>query len=38
LHQVYDTAGYGKYIYKESPDPPLEEFDAVWAEELLRST
>ena len=36
LHRVYDAAGYEKYIYEESPDPPLAQPDAAWAEQLLQ--
>lgn len=35
LHRVYDAAGYGKYIYQESPQPPLPPDDAAWAEQFL---
>jgi hypothetical protein len=36
LHQVYEAARYGKYIYEEQPNPPLAESVAAWAEEILR--
>jgi hypothetical protein len=34
LHQVYDAADYGKYIYAETPQPPLLPRDAEWAQSL----
>jgi hypothetical protein len=35
LHQVYDAANYGKYVYLEDPEPPLAPDDAVWARQLV---
>ncbi|MBI3822683.1 MAG: DUF4058 family protein [Planctomycetes bacterium] len=35
LHGVYDRAGYGDYIYKDTPSPPLRPEDAAWAAALL---
>jgi hypothetical protein len=35
LHHVYDLAGYGKYIYRETPQPPLTPNDAVWARQFV---
>jgi hypothetical protein len=35
LHRVYDAAGYGKYIYAETPQPPLSEEDAAWARQFV---
>ncbi|HEV3079621.1 MAG TPA: DUF4058 family protein [Gemmataceae bacterium] len=35
LHQVYDAADYGKYIYSESPQPPLSEDVAGWARQFV---
>jgi hypothetical protein len=35
LHQVYDAADYGKYIYLEDPEPPLTPDDAAWARPLV---
>jgi len=35
LHEVYDLAGYGKYVYSETPDPPLGPEDAEWAKAIL---
>jgi hypothetical protein len=34
LHRVYEGADYGKYIYTETPQPPLSAEDAVWARQL----
>jgi hypothetical protein len=36
LHRTYDAAGYAKYIYQETPDPPLREDDAAWACEIAK--
>jgi len=35
LHRVYDSAGYGSYIYENSLEPPLSDADAPWAKEIL---
>jgi hypothetical protein len=35
LQRVYDAAGYAKYIYDESPQPPLSPEDAAWAAEQI---
>jgi hypothetical protein len=35
LHEVYDAADYGKYIYAEKPQPPLLPADEAWARGLL---
>ncbi len=35
LHRVYDAAGYAKYVYAETPEPPLSAEDRAWAESLL---
>ncbi len=35
LHQVYDGADYGKYIYAEMPDPALSRDDAAWAQQFV---
>jgi hypothetical protein len=35
LHQAYDAANYGKYIYADRPQPALPPADAQWAEQLL---
>ena len=31
LHRIYDSAGYGYYIYDRSPEPALTPGDAEWA-------
>ncbi len=31
LDRTYDLAGYGKYIYQETPEPPLSAQDERWA-------
>jgi hypothetical protein len=35
LHQTFDAADYGKYIYGEIPEPPLPPEDAAWAQEFV---
>ncbi len=35
LHRVYDDAEYGKYIYMETPQPPLAPDDDAWARSLV---
>jgi hypothetical protein len=35
LHRVYDAADYGKYIYVEAPEPPLNPEDAAWARQFV---
>jgi hypothetical protein len=35
LHRVYDAAQYGKYIYTETPEPPLSAEDQAWAQQFL---
>nr|WP_044201114.1 DUF4058 family protein [Oscillochloris trichoides] len=38
LHALYDRSGYDLRLdYKRPPEPPLDEADAAWAEELLRT-
>lgn len=37
LHRTYDAAGYGRYIYQETPEPPLRPEDAAWAQQFLPS-
>src|SRR5207253_8965878 len=37
LHRVYDAADYGKYIYGETPQPPLSVSDAAWARQFATS-
>jgi hypothetical protein len=36
LDRAYDAADYGKYIYAETPEPPLSDEDAAWARSILR--
>ena len=36
LHDQYDAASYGDYIYGGTARPPLFAADAKWAEEILR--
>jgi hypothetical protein len=38
LNRVYDEAGYARYIYRASPEPPLSAADAEWARQLLAAT
>jgi hypothetical protein len=38
LNRVYDAADYGKYIYSETPEPPLSAEDAAWAQQLLKES
>jgi hypothetical protein len=35
LDRVYDAANYNKYIYGETPQPPLTADDAAWAHQLV---
>jgi hypothetical protein len=35
LHNSYDDADYGKYVYQEAPDPPLSVDDAAWARQFV---
>jgi hypothetical protein len=35
LDRSYDAGGYGKYIYREIPEPPLSESETVWAREFV---
>lgn len=35
LDRTYDAAQYGKYIYAETPDPPLSPEDDAWAKQIL---
>ena len=34
LDRAYDSAGYDKYVYAESTDPPLSAADAAWARQF----
>lgn len=36
FRKAFESAGYGGYIYKGSPEPKLNQDDTVWAEALLR--
>lgn len=38
LHEIFDAADYGKYIYAEKPHPPLLPADEAWARSLLPAT
>jgi hypothetical protein len=35
LDRTYDAANYGKYIYDETPQPPLSEEQLAWARQFL---
>jgi len=35
LDRVYDSAGYGFYIYRSAPEPALSAEDAAWAQQFL---
>jgi hypothetical protein len=35
LHRAYDAAEYGKYIYNETPEPPLSSDDETWARAVV---
>ena len=35
LDLAYDGADYGKYIYQETPDPPLSAEDNAWASQFV---
>jgi Protein of unknown function (DUF4058) len=35
LNRTYDAAGYGDYVYSETPEPPLSPEDAAWAKSLI---
>ena len=37
LDHTYDAADYGKYIYGETPQPPLSASDAAWARPFVTS-
>jgi hypothetical protein len=38
LNAAYDDVDYGKYIYGESPEPPLSPEDAAWARQFVPGT
>ncbi len=35
LHRIYDSAGYGYYIYDRPPEPALSPGDAEWARSFI---
>jgi hypothetical protein len=35
LDHIYDSAGYGYYVYLTEPEPPLSAEDIAWARQLL---
>lgn len=35
LDRAYDAADYGKYIYGETPEPPLSEEQLAWARQFI---
>jgi hypothetical protein len=35
LDRVYDSAGYGYYIYQSEPEPALSSDDAAWARQYI---
>ena len=35
LDRTYDEAGYARYIYEQSPEPPLSDADTQWARQIL---
>ncbi len=35
LDRAYDAADYGKYVYQETPEPPLSEADEAWARQFI---
>jgi hypothetical protein len=35
LDRVYDSAGYGEFIYHHEPTPPMPVEDAAWAQQFL---
>jgi hypothetical protein len=35
LDRAYDAADYGKYVYCETPEPPLSAEDNAWASQFL---
>ena len=35
LNRTYDEAGYGKYVYDEKPQPPLNAEDDTWARTIV---
>lgn len=37
LNEAYDTGAYGKYIYTDTPEPPLSPADTAWARQFIPS-
>jgi len=37
LDRVYDKGGFAFLIYDGVPDPPLDDEDSAWAQELSRA-
>lgn len=35
LDRAYDAADYGKYIYSETPEPPLSAEQLAWARQFI---
>jgi hypothetical protein len=35
LDRAYDAADYGKYIYQETPEPPLTPEEEAWARSFV---
>ena len=35
VHDVYDAAHYGDYVYTGAPQPPLHPEEAAWAREIM---
>jgi hypothetical protein len=35
LNAAYDSADYGKFIYDETPEPPLSPDEATWARQFI---
>lgn len=38
LDRIYDDACYGDYVYETPPHPPLDDEDAVWAQQFAVPT
>jgi hypothetical protein len=37
LHRVYDSARYEPLLYRQSPQPPLNDADKSWADSIIAS-
>ena len=37
LDRAYDAADYGKYIFGETPEPPLSEEQLAWVRSFISS-